>query len=458
MFQQAHMQKKRNAKMILKLSDYVKLRPQQKPLFDAYFNRQIKNVVRVAHRRFGKGMEAFMLMCSAAIQRRGIYGYFLPTIGQSRRVIWQTIGSDGVRLIDRFPSRLVANINHSEQIIRLANGSTIYVSGSDNYKRLIGMDFCYLVWDEYQDSNPSAVDAFRPMITRNKGYQQFLGTPRAYNHFKELYDAHVDDPTWFVSNLTINDTVDEFGLPIITEQDIEAERHAGMPEELILQEYYGSWDAAIRGAYYSKQLTQARKDNRIGNYPFDATYPVYTCWDLGFDDATAIWFFQHHHERLWMIDYYENREQNMAHYAEMIRTKQLKWGCRYAVHWAPHDIEVRELVAGKSRRDQARELGIMFRTVAAPARKIHGIHCVRHLFPRLYFNEPTCRLGLKHLTEYRSDFNEKDNVYSLQPKRNSATHGADALQTGALGWLKAFEEGNLKKQFEIANLYGTHIW
>lgn len=444
--------------MIIRLSENVRLRPQQKHLYDAYFNRRIRNVVRVAHRRFGKGYEAFTLMCSAAIERRGIYGYMLPTIGQSRRVIWQTIGGDGVRLIDRFPARLVAAVNHSEQIIKLINGSTIYVSGSDNYKRLIGMDFCYLVWDEFQDSNPAAVDAFRPMITRNKGFQEFLGTPRAYNHFKELFFDHVDDPSWFVTNLTINDTVDEFGQPIITAEDIEAERAAGMPEELILQEYFGSWDAAVRGAYYSKQINEARKQGRIGIFPFNPNFPVYTASDWGYDDCTSFWFVQHYNNSLFLIDFYENREQPLDHYVQMLRHKQQQWGCRYAVHWAPHDIENHELVAGKSRKDAARELGILFRTVAAPARKIHGIHCVRHLFPRFYFDERQCRLGLKHLTEYRSDFNEKDSVYSLQPKRNSATHGADALQTLALGWLKAFEEGNLNRQFEIANLYGTHIW
>lgn len=442
--------------MILTLSDYVNLRPQQRPLFDAYFNRGIRNVVRVAHRRFGKGMEAFMLMCCAAIYRRGIYGYFLPTIGQSRRVIWQTIGGDGVRLIDRFPSKLVVSVNHSEQIIRLTNGSVIYVSGSDNYKRLIGMDFCYIAWDEFQDSNPAAVDAFRPMITRNKGFQEFLGTPRAYNHFKELYEAHVDDPTWFVSNLTINDTCDEFGQPIITESDIEAERANGMPEEIIQQEYFGSWDAAIRGAYYSKQLNLARKEGRIGDYPFNPHYPVYTSCDIGFDDSYAIWFFQHYNNKLYMIEYFEDREKEMAYYClEVYRKKAMQWRGRYATHWAPHDIENRELIAGKSRKDAAREYGINFHTVARPAQKIHGIHCVRSLFARMHFDANKCKLGLKHLSEYHADFDEKNNVYSINPKRNSATHGADALQTAALGWLKSFEPSNLSNQIKYANLYGS---
>ncbi|CAB4240848.1 hypothetical protein UFOVP23_27 [uncultured Caudovirales phage] len=443
---------------ILRLSDAVRLRPQQRELFDAYFNKGIKNVCRLAHRRFGKGMEAFMMMCSAAIHRRGVYGYFLPTIGQSRKVIWQTVGSDGIKLIDRFPSRLVSSIHHSEQKINFANGSIAYISGSDNYKRHIGMDFCYLVWDEYQDTNPAAVDAFRPMIRRNKGFQEFLGTPRPYSHFKEMYFEHLNDPDWFVTNLTIDDTVDEFGNRIITPEDIELERKSGMPEELIQQEYYGSFDAAVRGAYYSKQLQIARKEHRIGHFPYDPTYPVYTCCDIGYDDAFAIWFFQHHHESLFMIDYYENREQDMNHYCQLLHWKQRQWGCRYAIHWAPHDIEVHELGPGKTRKSIALELGIRFNTVARPARKIHGIHVVRHMFPRLHFNEAACKLGLKHLNEYHSAYDEKHDVYSLEPKRNSATHGADALQTGCLGWMKAFEDGQLKKQFEIANLYTVQIW
>ncbi len=444
---------------IFRLSDYVRLRPQQYDLFDAYFNRGIKNVCRVAHRRFGKGMEAFTMMWCAALHRRGVYGYFLPTIGQSRRVIWQTVGSDGTKLIDRIPRALMSSdLNNSEQRINMANGSVIYVSGSDNYKRHIGMDFCYLVWDEFQDTNPAAVDAFRPMIRRNKGFQEFLGTPRAYNHFKELYFEHEKDPEWFVTNLTIDDTYDEHGKRIITPEDIEAERRAGMPEELILQEYYGSWDAAVRGAYFSGQLTEARKQGRIGHFPYNPHYPVYTCCDLGYDDAFVIWFFQHYNGALFMIDYYENREKDIPFYCAIMRHKITDWGGRYAINWAPHDIENHDLGPGKSRKSIALQHGVRYNTVARPARKIHGIHVVRHMFPRLFFNEATCKLGLKHLTEYRSAYNEKDDVYSLEPKRNSATHAADALQTGCLGWMKSFENESLKKQFEIANMYGHMIW
>tara|TARA_R110000868_G_scaffold56650_7_gene175203 strand:- start:1036 stop:2364 length:1329 start_codon:yes stop_codon:yes gene_type:complete len=442
--------------MIVSLSDHVKLRPQQIPLFDAYFNKGIRNVMRVAHRRFGKGMEAFMLMCSAAIYRRGIYGYFLPTIGQSRRVIWQTIGSDGKRLIYRFPEELVASYHHSEQIITLKNGSIIYVSGSDNYKRHIGMDFCYLVWDEYQDTNPNAVDSFRPMITRNKGFQHFLGTPRAYSHFGEMYEKHRDDPNWFVTNLTIDDTYDEFGKPIVTEEDIEQERKNGMPEELIQQEYYGSFSAAIRGAYFSEGLQLANKESRIGHFPHNPLFPTHTGWDLGWDDAMAIWVIQVYDGKIFLIDYIEDRSKGLEAYVHTLNAK-LK-NHRRGTDFAPHDIENHELGPGKSRKDQARAMGVNFRTVPRPSRKMHGIQAIRYMFPRFHFHEKALRKGLKHLTEYRPQYNEKTDVYSLDPLRNAATHGADALQTFCLGWMGAFEKEELRNQIKIANLYGQMIY
>lgn len=443
--------------MIIRLSDTTTLRPQQIPLFDKFFNEGIKHFIRVAHRRFGKDFEAFTLCWCAAVQRRGIYIYYLPTIGQSRRVIWDTIGEDGTRLIDRIPKRLLAKLNGSDQTITLINGSIIYITGSDNYKRMIGLNACGIVYSEYQDTNPAATDAMRPMLTRNKGWQMFIGTPRAYNHFGELYHQQKDNPEWLVTSLTIMDTVDSQGRPIITEEDIEAERRNGMPEELIQQEYFGSWDAAIRGAYYGKCLIEARRQNRIGSFPYNPVHPVYTGWDLGMDDDTAIWFVQSYNNKLYLIDYEEYRGEGMQFYAQMIFMKLREYK-QFQVHFAPHDIEVRELGPGKSRKSQALELGLRFTTVPAPTKKIHAIQCVRHLFSKMHFNEPKVKKGLKRINEYRNQYDEVNNVYSLNPLHNDASHGADALQTFCMGWMKAYDPNTFRKQIEIANLYATHVW
>lgn len=395
-----------------------------------------------------------MLMVSAAIERRGIYGYFLPTIGQSRKVVWQTIGEDGTKLLQRIPKALVAGINNSEQMITLKNGSIIYISGSDNYERWVGLNFRYIVFDEAQDTNLAAWDAFRPMITRNKGFTHFLGTPRAFTGFKDLYDAHVNDPDWFVTNLTINDTYDQYGDRIITMDDIEAERRNGMPEELIQQEYFGSWTATIRGAYFSEGLQLAYKEGRIGHHPFNPLFPVYTGLDLGFDDDTSVWCIQVYNNAVFLIDYFEYRQKGIIEYVEQMNMRKRKYGWRVATEFAPHDVVNHNPGSGKSPFTIAKEYGVNFRVVERPPKKLHGIHVVRHMFPRFRFNMPAVKLGLKHITEYRPEYSEQHNVYSLNPLRNSATHGADALQTFCLGWMRAFEEDNLKRQYHYATLYG----
>lgn len=443
---------------IARLSDCITLRPQQHPVFYEYFVKKKRNMCFIAHRRFGKGAVFFNLVWSAALVYPGIYGYLLPTIGQSTRVIWETVGEDGIRLIYRIPEIFVHRYNHAQQKITLKNGSQIYVTGSDNYKRLIGMNFRFLIWDEHQDTNPAAVNAMRPMITRNKGFQAFLGTPRAYNHLGEMFHKQKSNPLWYTVNLTVDDTCDEHGNRIVTDEDIELERENGMPEELIQQEYYGSFEAAIRGAYFSNELVKTRQDGRIGNFPHDRRYPVYSGLDLGFDDSTAAWFFQIYDGFVHLIDYLEYRQSGIDKYIAYVKLKKMHEGWRMAQEFAPHDVENGNPGTGKSTHKIAVELGTVFQRVERPQKKMHGIQCIRFMFKRFRFNESTTREGLKHLYEYRPQYDEKLDVYSLQPLRNSATHGADALQTFCMGYMRAFEPDNLKRQFEYANLYSSHVW
>lgn len=443
--------------MIIKLSDNVNLRPQQVDWFRALFIERKRFFLTAAHRRWGKGVCAFMMMVCAALETKGIYGYFLPTITQSRRVIWQTIGETGVKLIQRIPAKLISSINHSEQMITLINGSIIYVSGSDNYERWVGLNFRYCVYDEAQDTNMAAYDSIRPMLVRNKGIVHFLGTPRAFTAFKEMYFERKDDPEWFTCNYSIYDTYDQFGKRIITDEDIENERKNGMPQSLIAQEYLGDWNSTIRGAYFTEFIHDAHKEKRIGSFPYNPNHPVYTGFDLGFDDATAIWFIQSYGGKLYLIDYEEHREKGMEFYVNLLHLKLREYK-QYQVHFAPHDLQVRELGPGKSRFHQALEMGVRFTTVEAPAKKLHGIQCIRHMFPRMHFNEPRVKLGLKHLGESRPSYDEKNDVYSLNPLRNSATHGVDALQTFVLGYMKAYEPDSHRRQVSYANLYGVSVW
>jgi phage terminase large subunit len=81
-----------------------------------------------------------------------------------------------------------------------------------------------------------------------------------------------------------------------------------------------------------------------------------TAWDLGIGDSTAIWFYQVVGREVHIIDYYENSGEGLPHYISVLKQK----GYIYGRHYAPHDIQVRELSSGKTRREVARGLGITF--------------------------------------------------------------------------------------------------
>lgn len=442
--------------MIIRLSERVKLRPQQLDLFTAYFVHGIKFCCRVAHRRFGKDLEMFTLAWTEAIRVKGIYIYFLPTIAQSRHVIWETIGEEGKSLLERIPPQCVSKINQSDQKIVFTNGSILYVTGSDNYKRWIGMNARIVFFSEYQDSNPAALDALRPMITRNKGGIMINGTPRAYNHLGEMWHEQEKNPEWLVTNLTCEDTYEWDGSRIITPEMIEQERANGMPEDLIQQEYFGSWDAAMVGSYYGAIIRELKEGGRIDDsITFNPNFPVYTGWDVGWSDNTAVWFMQRHPSLgLCVFDYFEANQQKIDFYAEMMEKKRREYGWtkEREINFAPHDA-FNESVGGGTLAALARPLGLQFIPVAKPNKKIHGIHLVRHKLPSFCFNGSKCHVGLKRLTDYRSDFDIKNGVIKLNPVHDAASHGADAFQTLVMGFMYKYEYGTYKKQIEYANLY-----
>ena len=51
------------------------------------------------------------------------------------------------------------------------------------------------------------------------------------------------------------------------------------------------------------------------------------------------------------------------------------------------------------------------------------------LFPRLWFDERKCKIGLEALAHYRRDYNKRLGEYKATPIHDFASHPADALRT-----------------------------
>src|SRR5581483_1127670 len=102
-------------------------------------------------------------------------------------------------------------------------------------------------------------------------------------------------------------------------------------------------------------------------------------------------------------------------------------GYTYGTHWAPHDIQIKELSSGRSRLESARAHGIVF-SVCPNVPVVDGIHAARLLFPRCYFDATKCARGLDCLRHYRKRKNEALDEFTSTPVHDWASHGADAFR------------------------------
>jgi hypothetical protein len=219
-----------------------------------------------------------------------------------------------------------------------------------------------------------------------------------------------------------------------------------MPDEMIQQEFYCSFDAPLVGSYYGNAMARLLADNKITAVPYEPRLEVHTSWDLGMGDSTSIIFFQRHGGEIRIIDYYESSGEGLAHYVKILKEKEYIYG----EHIAPHDIQVREMGTGKSRLEVARELGIRFR-VAANLRIDDGIEAVRTTLPKCFFDEKKCSHLIEALRQYRKDFDEKNKVFRDRPLHDWTSHPADAMRYLAVG-LRDQLNMNAKKLPRMADM------
>lgn len=371
----------------------------------------------VAHRRFGKTVCAVMHLLVACLENTRKhpvprYAFIAPFLGQAKTAAWEylTYYSDP---IPHKPDPMI-----SELKVTCPNGGYVRLFGADNPKAFRGGYWDGIVFDEFGEQPPNIFsEVLRPTLNDFKGWALFLGTPAGKNQFyKTVQEARID-PTWFYGEYKASQT------GIIDPDELAAVRK-DMTNDEYEQEYECSFEAAVKGAIFSKELEAARTAGRCTTVPWEPVLPVDTDWDLGVGDSTAIWFSQSTRSgEIRIIDYYECSGEGLPHYAQVLKDK----GYTYGEHWAPFDIQVKELASGRSRLEVARTLGIDFRV--CPQVPIEdGIHAARMLFPRCWFDAVKCKAGLEALQHYRRDYNSRLNEFKAVPVHDWASHGADAFR------------------------------
>ena len=218
------------------------------------WNDKTRFKIVAAGRRTGKSrLAAWMLIINALESERGHVFYVAPTQGQARDIMWQTLLELGHPVITS------SHINNLQ--IKLINGATISLKGSDRPETMRGVSLKFLVMDEYADMKPEVFEQLlRPALADQKGTALFIGTPMGRNHFYELYKyAELDDdPTYKSWHFTSYDN------PLLDPEEIDVAKKS-MSSYAFRQEFMASFEA--RGSeMFKEEWVQFTESPEDGDY------------------------------------------------------------------------------------------------------------------------------------------------------------------------------------------------
>jgi hypothetical protein len=371
----------------------------------------------VAHRRAGKTVACVNDLITRALaspKENPRYRYIAPYYNQAKAVAWD--------YLKQYSAALQPKVNESELSVEFRNAhgklARIRLFGADNLDALRGQYSDGDILDEFADFRPRAWgEVIRPSLADRKGWAVFIGTPKGHNEFYRIHQLAQRETDWFHMVLRAS----ESGL--LSPVELKSMRDT-MTEDQAEQELECSFEAAIIGAVYGRQLSGIEKAGRITSVDIDPQLPVHTAWDLGLSDATAIWFFQVLYNEVRIIDYVEGHHERIEDYVDLLKAKAY----RYGKHWLPHDGNNKLLAAGgRSIVQQLFELGVKAFVVPATTH-VNQIASARKVLEKCWFDRERCHEGIEALKQYQFEFDEDKKAFKERPRHDWTSHAADAFE------------------------------
>lgn len=366
--------------------------------------------------------------------RGRVYWHILPTYTQAERAAWSLLKW----YADKVPGR---EFNESKLRVKFPptprnpSGSQIDLIGADKPDSLRGPGLSGVSMDEYGLHPPNIYgEVISKALADHLGYTIFLGTIKGKNQLYKAWKMGQVDPNWFTLWQDVNQSLatEANAVNIMLRQAMHEDRQDILKGLLTQEDYDQEWflstEASTRGAYYSKQIAQARRENRIRSVPYDPALPVHDVWDLGKGPNMSVGMFQRVMRELHMIDYEEGAEsEGIPAVIAKLQRRPYVWG----KHFAPHDIEATELGTGKTRKETAKGLGWEFTTVRDIG-LTDGINAGRLAFARLWIDETKCEGFLEAIGQYRRPWNDRLGVFGDEPVHDWASHPADMYRYAAV--------------------------
>lgn len=318
-------------------------------------------------------------------------------------------------------------------VIKGRNGTEFKFRGlkhnTTDLKSLEGADICWI--EEAQNVSHNSWEILIPTI-RKTGSEIWVSfnpknvTDPTYQRFVTYKgDDVIAVPVSWRDNPFFPDVLEKERRKLEIE-DPEAYAHIweGMP------------DTRRSGAVYAKQIAKAREEGRVTLVPYDPSSEVFTAWDLGFGDATSIWWLQFVGRELRWLEYYENAGEQLDHYVQVVKSRPYNYAKHG--HFLPHDGGHGN-IRGESVSRQLLSMGLSNTVLQRESDINPGIETLRQTLAFSVFDEKKCRDGIHALENYAYEWDEDRGVFKSKPTHNWTSHAADSARYAAIA------AGSLKK-------------
>lgn len=409
----------------------------QRPFHEYLVNTPSARAIEIAHRRWGKDEIVLAATCELAHKRIASYWHCLPEYEQGRKALWNAINAHtGKRRIDEaFPPEIRESKDEQQMLIKLKCGSTWQIIGSDRYDATVGAGVAGIAYSEWALANPSAWAYHRPMLEENNGWAAFITTPRGRNHAKSMFDMAKANPRWFAEVSTVHDT------GALSPEQIEEslkEYVALYGEDVgraqFEQEYLCSFNAAILGAYFAREMMALRADGRVKEIEPIPGKPVHRAWDIGVRDDTSIWWFQVVGGMVHVFDCYTASGAGVDHYAEVVHAKPYAPGTDFV----PHDAKVKEWGTGRTRVETMESFRLKPQLVPM-ATFLDGINAARLTLKKTVFHPRCEEKGIAALEQYRREWDDEKKAFKQTDVHDWTAHLSAAFRYLSLSWRSVVE-------------------
>lgn len=186
-----------------------------------------------------------------------------------------------------------------------------------------------------------------------------------------------------------------------------------------------AFKAPVEGSIYGEVISAIRARGQIHAFEWDRGAPVFSVWDLGWNDYMSVWLLQVIGRDIHWIWHKRDRHRTVAEMWRFVEESDIP----VAVTYLPHDGGSKDGKEGKSYRDAFNKAGARNIKVVPRCTSLGpGINALRDILQRSWFRKGPTDAGVDSLEAYHTKDTDAGGITVKEPVHDWSSHDSSAAR------------------------------